>query len=412
MPARSLTTRLRGELTTILLVIPVGLLAGSASALFLWALDLATHARWDTPWLLFLLPLAGVASGWLFERYGRSVEAGNDLIIEEIHRPGGGVPLRMTPLVLLGTLLTHLCGGSAGREGTAVQMGGSLAHGYARWLGIAAGRRQIILMAGVAAGFAAVFGTPLAGAAFALEVLIVGRIDRRAPLAILAAALVGHFTCLGWGAQHTGYSIAAAGAGGFELLLLGKIALAAVVFGLVARGFATLTHALKDGFRRVVAWPLLRPALGGVLVVGLSLALGTRDYLGLGVDSPDPEAVTIISAFRVGGAEPWSWALKVVFTVITIGSGFKGGEVTPLFFIGATLGNALAWVFNAPIDLFAGIGFLAVFAGATHTPIACTLMGLELFGAHHGLAFAIACFIAHLAAGNSGLYRAQQRPSC
>jgi H+/Cl- antiporter ClcA len=291
-------------------------------------------------------------------------------------------------------------------------MGGSLAHAYGRWLGIAAERRHILLMAGVAAGFAAVFGTPFAAALFAMEVLIVGRIDRRATLPVFAAALVGHFTCLAWGAQHTAYSIAlgATSLSRPDFLLLAKVALAAVVFGLVARGFATLTHALKDGFRRLVASPLLRPVLGGLLVIGLTLALGTRDFLGLGVSSPDPQAVTILSAFRTGGAEPWSWALKLLFTAITIGSGFKGGEVTPLFFIGATLGNTLAWIFNAPVDLFAGLGFLAVFAGATHTPIACAVMGLELFGSNHAIAFAIACFIAHLAAGKSGIYRAQRRP--
>jgi H+/Cl- antiporter ClcA len=412
MSKPSLKSRLRFGLGSVLFVIPVGLLAGTASAFFLWALDQVTRTRWDHPWLLFLLPLAGVASGWLFARYGRSVEAGNDLIIDEIHQPGGGVPLRMTPIVLLGTLLTHLCGGSVGREGTAVQMGGSLAHAYGRWLGIAAERRHILLMAGVAAGFAAVFGTPFAAALFAMEVLIVGRIDRRATLPVFAAALVGHFTCLAWGAQHTAYSIAlgATSLSRPDFLLLAKVALAAVVFGLVARGFATLTHALKDGFRRLVASPLLRPVLGGLLVIGLTLALGTRDFLGLGVSSPDPQAVTILSAFRTGGAEPWSWALKLLFTAITIGSGFKGGEVTPLFFIGATLGNTLAWIFNAPVDLFAGLGFLAVFAGATHTPIACAVMGLELFGSNHAIAFAIACFIAHLAAGKSGIYRAQRRP--
>jgi H+/Cl- antiporter ClcA len=412
MSKPSLKTRVRFGLGSVLLVIPVGLLAGTASAFFLWALDQVSLTRWQNPWLLFLLPLAGVASGWLFARFGRSVEAGNDLIIDEIHQPGGGVPLRLTPLILLGTLLTHLCGGSVGREGTAVQMGGSLAHAYGRWLGVAAERRHILLMAGVAAGFAAVFGTPFAGALFAMEVLIAGRIDRRATLPVFAAALVGHFTCLAWGAQHSTYAIALGdpARGAVDFLLLGKVALAALIFGTVARGFATLTHALKDGFRRVVASPLLRPALGGVFVLGLTLALGTRDYLGLGVSSPDKHAVTILSAFGAGGAEPWSWALKFLFTAITIGSGFKGGEVTPLFFIGATLGNALAWVFHAPVDLFAGIGFLAVFAGATHTPLACAVMGIELFGSNHALAFAIACFIAHLAAGKSSIFRAQRRP--
>jgi len=152
----------------------------------------------------------------------------------------------------------------------------------------------------------------------------------------------------------------------------------------------------------------LLPVAGGMIVIGLTWLLGTSDYLGLGVTTADGKGVSIISAFREGGAGHWSWLWKMVFTVVTLSSGFKGGEVTPLFFIGATLGNTLAWLMGAPVDLFAGLGFIAVFAGATNTPLACTMMGIELFGGEHSLYFAIACFTAYFFSGHSGIYSAQK----
>jgi H+/Cl- antiporter ClcA len=192
-------------------------------------------------------------------------------------------------------------------------------------------------------------------------------------------------------------------------VLLGKVVLAAALFGLVSQLFAELTHALKGQFARFIAYPPLRPAIGGALVVALVYLLGTRDYLGIGVTSPEPGAVTILSAFQPDGATAWSWWWKLLFTAVTLASGFKGGEVTPLFFIGATLGHTLAALLGAPVDLFAGLGFIAVFAGATNTPLACTVMGIELFGAHCTVYFAVACFVAYLFSGHSSIYSGQRR---
>jgi H+/Cl- antiporter ClcA len=394
------------------LVLPVAILAGTASAGFLWALDLVTRLRWENGWLLFLLPVAGFAVGWLYHVFGREAEAGNNLIMEEIHQPGGGVPGRMAPLVLIGTLATHLCGGSAGREGTAVQMGGSLAGVYARLCRLSPETTRVLLMAGIAAGFGSVFGTPLTGAIFAMEVLVIGRMQYDALIPVLVASVVGDLTCSRWGIHHAVYHIGFADSAGVAHLLdgalLGKVVLAAIAFGLVSQFFAELTHAIKKQFTRFIPYPPMRPVVGGLLVIGLVFAVGTRDYLGIGVTSPDPGATSIVSAFTVGGATPWSWWWKLLFTAVTLGSGFKGGEVTPLFFIGATIGHVLALVLGAPVDLFAGLGFIAVFAGATNTPLACTMMGLELFGAHHAVYFAVACFIAYLFSGHSGIYSAQR----
>ena len=394
------------------LVLPVAVLSGSASALFLWALDQVTRLRWEHGWLLFLLPAAGLAVGWLYHAFGRRAEGGSNLIMEEIHEPGGGVPGRMAPLVLVGTLVTHLFGGSAGREGTAVQMGGSLASVYARLGRIQAANLRVLLMAGVAAGFGSVFGTPLTGAIFALEVLVVGRMQYDALIPVLVASIVGDFTCTAWGIHHAAYHVEFAGpAAGTHLFdgpLLGKVVLGAMLFGLASQLFAELTHALKGQFARYIAYAPLRPMVGGALVIALVYLLGTRDYLGIGVTSPEPGAVTILSAFTPGGATPWSWWWKLLFTAVTLASGFKGGEVTPLFFIGATLGHTLAVLLGAPVDLFAALGFIAVFAGATNTPLACTVMGIELFGAHYTVYFAVACGIAYLFSGHSGIYSGQR----
>lgn len=406
-PAANLT-RLARE---CVLVLPVGVLAGSASALFLWSLDRVTATREANGWLLFLLPAAGLVMSLIIRRWGQQTEAGNNLIIEQIHAPGGGVPRRMAPFILGATLLTHLCGGSAGREGTAVQMGGSLASAYARLLRIDRRHLRLLLIAGVAGGFGSVFGTPIAGAVFALEVLIVGRIHHGALLPALVASVIGDLTCTAWGIHHAAYHVAPNtvplfSAAGVKFSL--ALALAAVAFGWTSRLFWTLTHGLKHLGERLVTPPWLRPVLGGLAVIALTFVVGSRDYLGLGVSSSDPAAVTLLSAFHPGGATTWSWAWKLLFTAVTLAAGFKGGEVTPLFIIGATLGNALASLAGLPVDLFAALGFVAVFAGATKTPLACTLLGIELFGADHAVPLALACFIAYLSSGSGGIYSAQR----
>ena len=380
-------------------------------ALFLWSLERATQLRWDRPWLLWLLPVAGLVVGGLYHYLGRDAEGGNNLIMDEIHEPGGGVPGRMAPLVLVSTVITHLFGGSAGREGTAVQIGGSIASALTRRFRLDPEDASILLTTGIAAGFGAVFGTPLTGAVFALEVLAIGKMSYRALLPCLFASLIGDFTVSAWRIHHTGYHLAPLVTTGFahvDPMLLGKVSLAAVAFGFASVLFADLTHAIGCVFKRVIPWPVVRPAVGALIVIALVCALGTNDYLGLGVTSHDSHAVTIASSFLPGGAGAWSWLWKLIFTAVTLGAGFKGGEVTPLFFVGAALGNALAVMMNAPVDLFAALGFVAVFAGATNTPLACTLMGIELFGADAALYFATASFLSYVFSGHSGIYSSQR----
>lgn len=380
------------------LAVAVALLAGSASALFLYGLDWATRTRLAHPWLLWLLPLAGFAVGWLYLRVGQQVEAGNNLLIDEIHDPQRVIPLRMAPLVLGGTVLSHLFGASVGREGTAVQMGGALADQLTHVFRLSAADRRIILMAGISAGFASVFGTPLAGAVFGLEVLAIGRLRYDAILPCMVAAVVADQLALLWGVQHTHYAIAVIPP--LSPWSLTAMLLAGAVFGLTGKLFAELTHLLGSAMKRMIAYAPLRPLLGGVLIAAAAMLCGGERYLGLGIP-------TMVDAFRQP-LPPYDFAGKLAFTVASLGSGFKGGEVTPLFYIGATLGNALAPLLQLPFALLAGVGFVAVFAGAANTPLASTLMAMELFGAEVGVYAALACIVSYLFSGHSGIYRAQR----
>jgi H+/Cl- antiporter ClcA len=397
-----------------LIIIPVSLVVGSLVALFLWLLEQVTIIRWENGWLLWLLPFAGVLIHFLYKKFGANAEAGNNLIMDEIHEPGGGVPARMAPLVLATTIITHLFGGSAGREGTAVQIGGSMANMLARWMRLSAADVRIILMTGIAGGFGAVFGTPLTGAVFALEVLAIGLIRYDALIPCLIAAVFSDIVCSAWGIHHTHYQILFRDNNilfhfaHFNFLLLIKVVACGVAFGLASFLFSACMRNIKKYAKQWIRPAWLIPVAGGLLIIAGCALLGTRDYIGLGVTSPEANGVSIVSAFTSNEISSWGWLWKLLLTAITLGMGFKGGEVTPLFFIGATLGHTLAVLLGAPVDLFAGLGFIAVFAGATNTPIACTLMGVELFGTTHVLYFAVACFTAYYFSGHAGIYSAQR----
>jgi H+/Cl- antiporter ClcA len=380
----------------LLICAAVSLLVGSASAFFLWSLDWVTSWRESHRWVIALLPLSGFIVGASYHYLGQPVVKGTNLILDEIHNPRQVIPLRMAPLVLFGTLATHLFGGSAGREGTAVQMGGTLADQLTRRLGLRPRDRQILLIAGISAGFASVFGTPLAGAVFGLEVLLIGSIRYDAIGPSFLAAIGADLVTRAWGVGHTLYPQLAGPALTLStgLLTLGCGAL----FGLTARGFATLTHGIARVFQRL-AYPPLRPVVGGALVALAVAVLGTTKYIGLGIP-------TIVASFQAP-LPPQDFLLKLLLTALTLGCGFKGGEVTPLFFIGAALGSALAPVLPLPVALLAGLGFVAVFAGAANTPLACTLLGVELFGVQAGAHLALACVAAYLFSGHTGIYSAQ-----
>jgi len=381
----------------------VALLAGSACAFFLFALDWATATRSALRWLVWCLPLAGFAVGWVYLHYGRSVEGGIRLLADEVHAPTHVVPLRMAPLVLGATVVSHLFGASVGREGTAVQMGGALADQLTKLFRLAPGDRRLLILAGMSAGFAALFGTPLAGALFAFEVLTPGRLRAFAwPGAILpclAAAFLADQVGQWWGVHHTHYAVAAIAAI-TPMTLLATLA-AGAVFGLAALVFTHATHYLAAAMKRRVAYAPLRPFIGGI-VIALAVWLSSTDrYIGLGIP-------VILEAFA--HPLPVLDALaKTAFTVVSLGTGFKGGEVTPLFYIGATLGNALAPLLDLPFAMLAALGFVGVFAGAAKTPLVATIMAIELFGPAIAPFAALACIASYLCSGRAGIYRPQPK---
>jgi len=401
----------------------IGVLAGSASAGFLLALDAVTALRGHYRWLLWCLPAAGFGVAWLYLRYGAGSDAGINLLINESRVPTKTVPLRMAPLVLFGTLVSHLFGASVGREGTAVQMGGTLSDQLGKLFKVSAASRSMIIAAGMAAGFASVFGTPVAGAIWAIEVLAIGALvqnptghgaDRTGAPARLAGALtalltylgpcllsafIAHWVALGLGAHHAHYAAGVIPAISWLTVLL--VAVAGLAFGLTARAFCLAIHRLSALFKHLVAYSPLRPVIGGVVIVAFAMTVNSADrYLGLGLP--------VIQAAFSGQVAPQDFLVKLVMTAWSVASGFKGGEVTPLFFIGATLGHVLAPLLQLPPALLAAVGLAAVFGGAANTPVAAAFIAIELFGADIAVYAGVACAASYLVSGPHGIYGAQR----
>ncbi|MBC6002946.1 chloride channel protein [Paeniclostridium sp. NSJ-45] len=375
-----------------------GVAVGVVISFFLKSLQWATSTREANSWLLYMLPLGGAFVSYLYSKYGKDSAKGNNLIIERINEGEGRIPFRMAPLVFFGTFITHLFGGSAGREGTGVQIGASLSSKIGELLKLKGLDYTILIISGVSSGFGVVFGTPIAGTIFGLEVTTIGKMRYEAIIPCFISSYIGNFIAELFKVQHSHYSMGAS-LNGVDIFF--KVIFCAVLFGLTSKLFAELTHSLKKFFAAKIPNTSLKSFVGGVIIIIIVLILGTRIYLGLSLD-------LLSNAFNQPVPKE-SFMIKLLLTSLTLSVGFQGGEVTPLFVIGATLGNLLAGMLGLPIEFLAGLGMIGVFAGATKTPITSFVMGLELFGsANIGFIF-IACVISYVFAGKSTIYTSQDR---
>ncbi len=379
------------------LFLVIGILSGSASAFFLVVLEWVTHFRILYPSIYFGLPLGGFCIGLLYYYRGKSVLKGNNLLLENYQNPVEKIPFKMFPLILISTLITHIFGGSTGREGTAVQMGAAISNFFSKWIGDNKNNQRILIVIGISAGFSSVFGTPLAGGLFALEIMCFQNLKVKTIIGSFATAFIAYFTVEFWQVKHTDYHIFESPT--IHLSILFWVILAGILFGLTALLFARNTAFWSNIFSKYISYAPLRPFIGGLILVAIFYFNIAKPYMGLGIPM-------ITAAFTVPAAW-YDFILKLLLTGFTLGAGFKGGEVTPLFFVGATLGSFLALYFPLPLSLLTGLGFVAVFAGATHTPIACSLMGLELFGTENALLITIACLTAYFCSGSTGIYSSQ-----
>lgn len=382
-----------------LLGLPMGALIGAIDTLFgrtlLWISDVrSAHVLWLVPFLA----LAGLAIVFCYGRWGGTAGQGMGLIFKAGHGEAEEIPLRLIPFVMVGTWVTHLFGGSAGREGVAVQIGGTVGHRLGRQLPLPNAPR-IFLIAGMAAGFSGLFRTPIAATAFALEVLTAGSLAFEALLPALTASFTACTVSAALGLEKFSFPLAAEL--NIEGVNYGKLALLGVVFGIVGGGFAWCLKQAKGLLARKLPDPMKRIAVVSVCLSVVLLLLWQGRYCGLGTN-------LIHASFYGEGIYSFDWALKFALTILTLAAGFQGGEVTPLFSIGASLGVVLGGVLGVPVELAAALGYAAVFGSASNTFLAPMFIGVEVFGYGYFPHFFIVSAAAYLCNRNQSIYTAQK----
>ena len=371
----------------------IGLVGGIIGSLFHIGVDTATQVRLAHSWVLYLMPVGGLAIVGL-DRLTKTEGKGTNDVIASVHF-GEQVPGLLVPVIFVSTVITHLCGGSAGREGAALQIGGGIGYQAGRLLRLGEKDLPLATLCGMSGVFAALFGTPLTATVFALEVISVGVLYYAGLVPCLTAALTGYLVSVLMGVPPTRFTVTVPGLEVRTMLLVMVLALlCAVVSILFCRGL----HGVERLLKRTLKNPYLRVAVGAAVLIGLTL-LTNGDYNGAGME--------VIGRAIAGQADPWAWVWKLLFTAITIGCGFKGGEVVPSFFVGAAFGCVAAGWLGLPAGFGAAMGLVSVFCGAVNCPLASIILSVELFGSGDLLYFAMACSISYLISGYCGLYSSQ-----
>ena len=381
-----------------ILAVLTGGLCGVAGAAFSHAIGLVTAWRSLHPWLLLTMPAAGLVIVWLYRVWGMENDSGTNQIIASV-RSGQRPPLRLAPLIFIGSVLTHLTGGSAGREGAALQIGGSLACQVGRRLRLGQREMNVEVMCGMSGLFAALFGTPLTASVFAMEVVSVGILHYSAFFPCLLTALVSTGVTILLGVEGEHYTLSALPP--LEAATLAQIGVLGVGCAGLAIVFCVVVHRTGHWYARLFPNPYLRAAVGGVLVVAVSLLEGSGDYNGAG-------GHIIAQAVEGSVAVPWAFALKLLLTALTLGAGYRGGEIVPTFFVGATFGCAAAPLLGVDPGFGAAVCMIALFCGVVNCPLASIFLSVELFGGEGVLFFALACALSYLFSGKYSLYSSQK----
>lgn len=381
----------------VMLATAVGSVVGVMGVVFHFAVEIATHQRMEHPWLLLLLPLGGVAIALLYQKTGMEKDMGTNTILEAVR---GEQPLRLrtAPLIFISTVLTHLLGGSSGREGAALQIGGSLGAKMADWLSLDEREHQMMIMCGMSTCFSALFGTPLTATIFAVEVVSVGVMQYAALLPCLMGALTGYGIAQVCGIAPTAFAVS--GIPQLNFLSASQVILLSTLCAGLSILFCTSMHIAAKGYERCCKDRRLRAALGGAVVILLTVLLRTTDYNGAGMP--------VIEQAMAGQAVWYAFAAKLLLTALTLGAGFKGGEIVPTFFVGSTFGCVVASLLGLEPSFGAAVGLIALFCGVVNCPVASFTLAVELFGGEGVIYFGIASVIGYVLSGYSGLYHGQK----
>lgn len=375
----------------------IGLFVGGISTLFGHALLFARDYRLENPVVILGLPVVGIIIVFLYRFFKNSNDSGTNMVISSIHS-STDIPLKMAPLIFVSTILTQLCGGSAGREGAALQLGGSIANQVGKVIKLNEKDQHIIVMCGMSAAFSALFGTPMAAAIFALEVISIGIMHYSALVPCVTAAMIAHFVAGFFKLPPEKFEVAAIPS--MDPAIFFKIIVFGALIGGVSIVFCISLHGMERIYKKYIKNKYIRVAVAGVIVIGLAALFGT-DYLGTGME-------LIEDIFHTGEIKGYSFLLKIVFTAITLGAGFKGGEIVPSFCIGAAFGCAVAGLFGLPATLVAACGMVGLFCGVTNCPLTSLLISFELFGFEGMPYYLVTIAVSYMLSGYYGLYHAQK----
>lgn len=381
----------------IFLSVIVGLIGGVIGSVFHISIDFVTEKRVENAWLLNLLPIGGIIIACLYRLFNKKGRIDTNRVIDSV-RDGENVPLVMIPLIFISTVITHALGGSAGREGAALQLGGGIGYNVGKLFRLKKNSIKIIVMSGMSAVFSALFGTPLTAAIFSLEVTNVGIFHYAGlmPCVISAVTACQIAKAFGLGGVHFG----GVEFGGLTVDIVFKVAILSVLCAIISILFCISVKKCEYAFDKLIKNCYLRAFVGGLIIVIMTYIVGSYDYNGAGMD--------VIERAINGEADSFAFIIKILFTAITISAGFKGGEIVPTFFIGSTFGCVIAPLLGLDASMSAAIGFIAMFCGVVNCPVASIILATEVFGIEGMLLFAVAVSISYMMSGCFGLYHSQK----